>query len=86
MIFVLVGVAGFRRRADTGSNTTIVLLAITVTAVVLGFFAVDTWRTAPQTFIAIIGITILAVILDRWTGSRQRQDPAPEGIQTAQGS
>ena len=42
MIFVLVGIAGYRRRRDTGSNSAIVVVAIAVTAVVLGFFAVDT--------------------------------------------
>ncbi|HEY8237325.1 MAG TPA: APC family permease [Gaiellaceae bacterium] len=75
MIFVLVGVAGYRRRTDTGSNTAIVALAITVTAAVLGFFAVDTWRTAPQTFTAIIAILILAVILDVWTRGRAHRPP-----------
>jgi len=67
MIFVLLGIAGYRRRADTGSSTPIVALAILVTAVVLGFFAVDTWRNAPQTFIAIVAILALAVLLDLWT-------------------
>src|SRR6516225_9880311 len=66
-IFVLVEVAGFRRRADTGSKTVIVVLAIGVTAIVLGFFAVDTAKNEPQTFAAIIAILVLAVILDIWT-------------------
>jgi hypothetical protein len=35
-----------------------------VTAVVLAFFAVDTLRNAPETFIAIVGITLLSVVLD----------------------
>jgi amino acid transporter len=70
MIFVLVGVAGFRRRADTGSNAAIVLLAIGITAVVLGFFAVDTWRSAPETFVAIVAILAVAVALDQWTRGR----------------
>jgi hypothetical protein len=63
-VFVLVALAGWRRRADTGSNTILVLLAIAVTAIVLGFFAVDTARNDPGTFGAIVGIAILAVILD----------------------
>jgi hypothetical protein len=67
IIFVLVGIAGYRRRADTGSKTTIVVLAIALTVVVLASFAVDTWRNAPQTFIAIVAILILAVILDHWS-------------------
>ena len=44
MIFLLVGIAGWRRRADTGSNPAIISLAIAVTAIVLAFFAIDTLR------------------------------------------
>jgi amino acid transporter len=64
MIFVLIGVAGYRRRAETGSNVLVVVLAISVTALVLAFFAVDTLRNAPETFGAIVVITLLAVVLD----------------------
>lgn len=87
LIFVLVGAAGFRRRADTGSSTAIVVLAIGVTTIVLAFFAVDTWRTAPETFAAIIALLILAVVLDSWTRRRGRGDrggagePSPEALQ-----
>jgi hypothetical protein len=41
-----------------------VLAAIAATAVVLVFFAVDTLRNAPETFAAIVGIALLAVVLD----------------------
>ena len=64
VIFLLVGVAGYRRRADTGSQAVIVLAAIAVTAIVLAFFAVDTVRNAPETFAAIVAIALLAVVLD----------------------
>jgi amino acid transporter len=64
MVFLLVGVAGYRRRADTGSNTAIVVLSITVTAIVLGFFAVDTIKDAPWTFAAIASIGVLSIVLD----------------------
>ena len=57
VIFLLVGVAAYRRRADTGANAVIVLAGIAATAVVLAFFAVDTLRNAPETFIAIVAIT-----------------------------
>jgi amino acid transporter len=71
LIFLLVGAAGYRRRAETGSNPLIVLLAIAVTAIVLVFFAVDTARTAPQTFVAIVLIAALAIILDAlWRRAR----------------
>ena len=74
MIFILIGVAGYRRRADTGSNAAIVVLAIAVTAIVLGFFAVDTLQNAPETFSAIIAIAVLAVFLDAlWTRDRDRR-------------
>jgi amino acid transporter len=64
IVFVLVGAAGYRRRADTGSNTALVVLAIAVTAIVLAFFAVDIVRNDPGTFIAIVGIAIASVVLD----------------------
>ena len=38
------------------------LAAIAVTAVVLAFFAVDTLRNAPETFVAIVGIAALSVV------------------------
>jgi len=63
-IFLLVGIAGYRRRHEIGANAAIVLAAITVTAVVLAFFAVDTLRNAPETFTAIIAIGLLSIILD----------------------
>ena len=77
MIFLLVGIAGYRRRTDTGSNPAIIVAAIAVTAIVLAFFAVDTLQNAPQTFTAIILITVLAVVLDLlWTRARDRGTPA----------
>jgi amino acid transporter len=72
VIFLLVGLAGYRLRAETGSNRELVLTAMGMTAVVLAFFAVDTWQNAPETFAAIVGILILAVGLDAWTRSRAR--------------
>ena len=64
MIFLLVGLAGYRRRADTASNAVVVLAAIGLTAVVLGFFAVDTARSSPGTLGAIVGIALLSIVLD----------------------
>ena len=71
VIFLLVGIAGYRRRADTGPRAEIVLAAIAVTAIVLAFFAVDTLRNAPETFSAIVAIALLSVVLDFvWKRSR----------------
>ena len=64
IVFVLVGIAGYRLRPETGANAWVVLLGIAVTIVVLGFFAVDTLQNAPETFSAMVGITALAVVID----------------------
>ena len=55
-----------------------------MTAVVLVFFAVDTLRNAPQTFLAIIAIGVVAVVLDTiWSRMRPalpRRDAAALGV------
>ena len=63
-VFLLVAMAGYRLRAETGAHPVITLAAIGVTAVVLVFFAVDTARNDPATFAAIMGIVVLAVVFD----------------------
>jgi len=79
MVFLLVGLAGWRRRADTNSNPVIVIAAIAVIAIVLGFFAVDTFQTAPETFIAIIALGLLAVVLDAVVQRHRRASLPPQG-------
>jgi amino acid transporter len=64
VVFLMVGIAGYRRRAETGANGPMVLAGVGATALVLAFFAVDTLQNAPETFTAIIGIGLLAVVLD----------------------
>ena len=64
MVFLLIGLAGWRRRVDTGSNAAIVLLAIVVIGVVLAFFAIDTIRNDPWSFVAIVAIALASVVLD----------------------
>jgi amino acid transporter len=61
-VFVLVGLAGYRRRADTGANVVIAIAAMVVSTIVLAFFAVDTLRNDPATFVAILVIAVLAVV------------------------
>ena len=75
MIFLLVVIAGWRRRKDTGSNPAIIVLALAITATVLAFFAVDTLQAAPATFVAIIAITLLAVVLDALVRRGERTSP-----------
>jgi amino acid transporter len=79
-VFLLVGIAGWRRRADTKSSPVIVGLAIVVIAIVLGFFAVDTVQTSPETFTAIILLGLLAVVLDAMVRRRPRTPIPPDGI------
>jgi amino acid transporter len=77
LVFVLVGIAGYRRRPETGASAALVLIGIAVTIVVLGFFAVDTLQNAPETFSAIVGITALAVAIDLiW---KRMRPPEPSG-------
>ena len=69
-----------------GTQAVVVLAAIAVTAVVLVFFAVDTLRNEPETFVAIVAIALLSIVLDLlWkrsrdarprSGSRMRDDAA----------
>ena len=77
VVFLLVGVAGYRRRRETGANGVVVLLGVAATAVVLAFFVADTMRNAPQTFTAIVAIALLAVGLDVvWKRVRPADTPA----------
>jgi amino acid transporter len=81
MIFLLVGAAGYRLRSETGAIAAIVLTGIAATAIVLVFFAIDTLRNSPETFTAIVAITVLAVLLDAvW--KRLRQEPPPATADT----
>ena len=75
VVFLLVGLAGYRLRAETGASSVVVLIGMAATAIVLAFFAVDTLRNAPETFGAIVAMTLLAVVLDLvWKRLRDRQD------------
>jgi amino acid transporter len=63
-VFLLVGAAGWRRRHDTGSNPVIILLSMAMILVVLGFFVADTIENSPETFGAIVGVGMVAIVLD----------------------
>jgi len=77
-IFLLIGLAALRLRAEIGASAPIVLVALAATAVVLVFFAVDTLRNAPETFAAIVAIAVLSVVLDTvWKWMRDRGATAP---------
>ena len=85
MIFLLIGLAALRLRGEIGASAPIVLVALAATAVVLVFFAVDTLRNAPETFVAIVAIALLAVVLDVvWKRARGSM-PSSGGPATAGG-
>jgi amino acid transporter len=63
-VFLLVCIAGWIRRRDTGSNAVIIVVAMVVIAVVLGFFIADTVRNSPETFGAMLGVGVAAILLD----------------------
>ena len=77
VIFLMVALAGLRLRAETGSNALIVWMAILSTTVVLIVFGFQTYRDAPETFIAMIVVLVLAAILEyAWSAMRSRRDSA----------
>ena len=79
MVFLLVALAGWRRRADTHSNPALILVAMGLVTVVLGFFAVDTYENAPATFGAIVALGALAVVLDAWVRRGNGHAPRTRG-------
>ena len=78
VVFLLVGLAGYRLRSETGASSVVILIGMAATLIVLGFFAVDTLRNDPETFTAIVAMTLLAVVLDVvWKHVRDRGPAVP---------
>jgi len=74
VIFTVTSIAAFRLRARIAASAWLLVTGITLTVVVLVVFAVQTVRTAPQTFVAMIAVLVLAVVLDLiWTRIRARR-------------
>ncbi len=73
-IFLVMSIAAYRLRHETDSRAGILVAGIVLTVVVLVVFAVQTLLTAPQTFVAMIGIVVLAVVLELfWSAVRARR-------------
>ncbi len=83
VIFLLVGMAGYKLRSTTDARGAIILLGMAATAIVLAFFAVDTLRNAPETFIAIVAIAALAVLLDAVWKHVRKEPPSTTGAPLA---
>ena len=77
-IFLITSLAAYRLKAETGSRASVLITGILLTAVVLLVFGVQTLRTEPVTFIAIIVVVGLAVVLDLiWSRIRAGRAAAP---------
>jgi amino acid transporter len=63
-VFLMVTVGHYRRKADTGANGFVLVLAGVTTLATLVLFAIDTLDKEPQTFVAMIVIFALAIILN----------------------
>jgi amino acid transporter len=73
-VFLLVGIAGYRRREEIRGRPLILVLAVLATAFVLAFFAIDTARNDPKTFAVMALMLVLAVVLNLvWTSVRDRR-------------
>jgi amino acid transporter len=73
-IFLVTSLAAYRLRVETRSRGPVIIAGIALTAVVLGVFAVQTLRTAPETFVAMLAVLVLAVTLDLlWSRIRNRR-------------
>jgi amino acid transporter len=74
-IFLVISVAAYRLRGEIGARGWVVLLAIVSTAGILLVFGVQTAVTAPETFVAMVGLLVLAVVLDLvWGRVRSRRE------------
>lgn len=74
VLFLIICAAAYKLRASTGSNLVLIVLATAVTAIVLLAFSIDTLRNAPQTFVAMILIGVVAIVFDAAWRRRQPSD------------
>jgi amino acid transporter len=80
-VFLLVAVAGLRLRNEIRASLLPVVLAIGSTGFVLAFFAVDTLRHDPGTFVVMVVLVGAAVLFDfLWKRARKERPPAARGV------
>ncbi|MGW0175559.1 APC family permease [Rhodococcus sp. NPDC003322] len=73
-IFLVTSIGAFRLRKEIRARTSILVAGIALTAIVLAVFAVQTLRTAPETFAGMVAILVLAVVLElSWSRVRARR-------------
>ena len=81
VLFLVICAAANRLRANTGSSLVLILPAAAVTAIVLAAFSVDTLRNAPETFVAMILIGVVAIVFDAVWRARRPAGPDVGGLQ-----
>ena len=81
VLFLVICAAAYRLRANTGSSLVLTLPAAAVTAIVLAAFSVDTLRNAPETFVAMILIGVVAIVFDAVWRARRPAGPDVGGLQ-----
>ncbi|GAA4547447.1 APC family permease [Amycolatopsis samaneae] len=74
VIFLLTSVAAYRLRARTRSRAGVLVTGIVLTSAVLLVFLVHTLAVEPETFGGMLGVVVLAIVVDRvWTRARDRR-------------
>jgi amino acid transporter len=79
-VFLLVGVAALRLRRTIGAHAWILVISLIGSAVVLAFFAVDTFRNDRPAFWTMIALPFVAAAID---AAWKRRRPAPAATATA---
>jgi len=77
-IFLVVSVAALKLRHETESNAVVIVTAIAATAFILVVFSIQTLRDAPETFVGMVAILVLAIGLDLvWSRLREKRLAQP---------
>ena len=63
-VFLLVTLAHFKLRQETGAKAWLLSVAALTTSVTLIAFAVKTLQDEPQTFVAMVAVFVLAIVID----------------------
>jgi amino acid transporter len=75
-IFLLLSIAAFRLRAETGSSALIIALGAVSTAVVLAVFAADLFANDPRTLVVFALFVVVSVVLELlWSRAKTRAVP-----------
>jgi amino acid transporter len=80
LVFMLVTLAHFRVRSETGARLGLLILAITTAGVAFIAFVLTTLTTEPASFWTLLAILALSVVLDLWWERTAGARPATGGL------